>query len=61
MVYTAGSASLALLEILVHVESTLLPHYVGIPVRFDSDRIATSVASFQAGEVPNVPVVEVRV
>ena len=32
-----------------------------VPVRFDTDRIATSVASFHAGEVPNVPVVEVRV
>jgi len=32
-----------------------------VPVRFDTDRIATSVASFQAGEVPDVPVVEVRV
>lgn len=32
-----------------------------VPVRFDTDRIATSVASFQAGEVPNVPVVELRV
>lgn len=32
-----------------------------VPVRFDTDRIQTSVASFQAGEVPNVPVVEVRV
>ncbi|WP_425039189.1 phage distal tail protein, Rcc01695 family [Primorskyibacter sp. S187A] len=32
-----------------------------VPVRFDADRIATSVASFQAGEVPSVPVVEVRV
>ncbi|WP_417259019.1 TIGR02217 family protein [Celeribacter sp.] len=32
-----------------------------VPVRFDTDRIATSVASFQAGEVPNVPIVEVRV
>lgn len=32
-----------------------------VPVRFDSDRILTSVASFQAGDVPNVPVVEVRV
>ena len=31
-----------------------------VPVRFDTDRIATSVASFQAGEVPSVPVVEVR-
>lgn len=32
-----------------------------VPVRFDTDRIYTSVSSFQAGEVPNVPVVEVRV
>ena len=32
-----------------------------VPVRFDTDRIATSVASFQAGEVPSVPVVEVRI
>jgi uncharacterized protein (TIGR02217 family) len=32
-----------------------------VPVRFDTDRISTSVASFQAGDVPNVPVVEVRV
>ena len=32
-----------------------------VPVRFDTDLIQTSVASFQAGTVPNVPVVEVRV
>lgn len=32
-----------------------------VPVRFDTDRIETSVASFRAGEVPSVPVVEVRV
>jgi len=32
-----------------------------VPVRFDVDRIMTSVASFQAGDAPNVPVVEVRV
>jgi uncharacterized protein (TIGR02217 family) len=31
-----------------------------VPVRFDTDRIATSVASFRAGEVPAVPVIEVR-
>ncbi|MEM8653611.1 MAG: DUF2460 domain-containing protein [Pseudomonadota bacterium] len=30
-------------------------------VRFDTDQIQTSVASFQAGTVPNVPIVEVRV
>ena len=32
-----------------------------VPVRFDTDRIQTSAASFQAGDVPNVPVVEVRI
>ncbi len=32
-----------------------------VPVRFDTDRIETSVASFRAGEVPAVPVIEVRV
>ena len=31
-----------------------------VPVRFDSDHIHVSVASFQAGEAPQVPVVEVR-
>ncbi|WP_375172660.1 TIGR02217 family protein [Pseudooceanicola sp.] len=32
-----------------------------VPVRFDTDHIATSVASFQAGDMPSVPVVELRV
>ncbi len=32
-----------------------------VPVRFDTDRVQTSVASFQAGDMPSVPVVEVRV
>jgi len=32
-----------------------------VPVRFDIDRIQTSVASFQAGDAPSVPVVELRV
>jgi uncharacterized protein (TIGR02217 family) len=32
-----------------------------VPVRFDTDRIQTSVATFQAGSVPDVPIVEVRV
>lgn len=32
-----------------------------VPVRFDVDRIATSLASFQAGEIPNVPILELRV
>lgn len=31
-----------------------------VPVRFDTDQIRTSVATFQAGEVPDVPVVELR-
>ncbi len=32
-----------------------------VPVRFDTDRIQTSLASFQAGDVPNVPIVEIRI
>ena len=40
--YTAGSRSLALLEILVHAESTrLLGHYVLIPVTFDARFVET--------------------
>lgn len=31
-----------------------------IPVRFDIDHLALAVTSFQAGQVPSVPVVEVR-
>jgi uncharacterized protein (TIGR02217 family) len=31
-----------------------------VPVRFDTDQIRTSVASFKAGDVPTVPVVELR-
>ncbi|MEM1374164.1 MAG: DUF2460 domain-containing protein [Pseudomonadota bacterium] len=32
-----------------------------VPVRFDIDQIQTSVAAFNAGDAPSVPVVEVRV
>lgn len=32
-----------------------------VPVRFDTDAIQSSVASFKAGEIPNVPIVEVRI
>ena len=32
-----------------------------VPVRFDTDIIQTSVASFNAGDVPSVPIIEVRV
>lgn len=31
-----------------------------VPVRFDTDEIQTSVENFQAGTVPHVPVIEVR-
>lgn len=31
-----------------------------VPVRFDTDRISVSVASFHAGDLPDVPVIEVR-
>jgi uncharacterized protein (TIGR02217 family) len=32
-----------------------------VPVRFDSDRVMVSLESFGAGEMPNVPVIEVRI
>lgn len=32
-----------------------------VPVRFDSDQIAISVENFRAGQVPSVPIIEVRV
>ena len=32
-----------------------------VPVRFDTEIIQTSVANFQAGDVPSVPIIEVRV
>jgi uncharacterized protein (TIGR02217 family) len=32
-----------------------------VPVRFDADRLEVSVSGFEAGEVPSVPVVEIRV
>ena len=32
-----------------------------VPVRFETDRIDTSVAGFSIGEAPSVPVVEIRV
>ncbi|MCC1493415.1 DUF2460 domain-containing protein [Cognatishimia sp. F0-27] len=32
-----------------------------VPVRFDTDRITVSVATFNGGQVPDVPVLEVRV
>ncbi len=31
-----------------------------VPVRFDTDRLQVSVAAFQAGELPVVPLIEVR-
>jgi uncharacterized protein (TIGR02217 family) len=32
-----------------------------VPVRFDTDRIAASLTSLSAGEIPTIPVIEVRV
>ncbi len=32
-----------------------------VPVRFDTDAVRVSVSSFNAGEVPNVPVLEIRI
>lgn len=31
-----------------------------VPVRFDTDALQVSVASFNAGEIPSIPVIEIR-
>ncbi|WP_343314775.1 TIGR02217 family protein [Brucella sp. BE17] len=31
-----------------------------VAVRFDADRLTASIASFQAGEIPSIPIVEVK-
>ncbi len=30
-----------------------------IPARFDSDRLEASLASFRAGQIPTIPIIEV--
>lgn len=32
-----------------------------VPVRFDTDRIVASLAGFAAGDIPSIPIVEVRI
>lgn len=32
-----------------------------VPVRFDTDRITSSISTFNAGEIPSIPVIEVRI
>jgi uncharacterized protein (TIGR02217 family) len=32
-----------------------------VPVRFDTDRVTVNIAAFEAGEMPSIPVVEVRI
>jgi uncharacterized protein (TIGR02217 family) len=31
-----------------------------VPVRFDTDRLEINLATFSAGEIPNIPIIEVR-
>lgn len=45
----------------VHDASITSGFEFDVPVRFDTDRISTSLTSFAAGEIPNIPVIEVRV
>ena len=50
VVYAADSPALAMLEMLVHVEASLMPHYVVIPVRFRDDQTtAVDAASLPPG------------
>ena len=74
VVAVAGDQKIESLEFAVNAETgevtfTLAPDLgtrvtagfeFDVPVRFDTDTIQISVASFQAGDVPSVPIVEVR-
>ncbi|EAQ01242.1 hypothetical protein OB2597_04540 [Pseudooceanicola batsensis HTCC2597] len=55
------TGTIVLQEAPVHEAEVTAGFEFDVPVRFDTDRIATSVASFQAGDMPSVPVVELRV
>lgn len=57
--YATGSITLA--EAPASGEAITAGFEFDVPVRFDTDRIQVSVATFEAGQVPDVPVVEVRV
>lgn len=61
--YTVDMATglVTLTEVPAEGDSVTAGFEFDVPVRFDTDRIQVSVASFRAGDVPNVPVVEVRV
>jgi RES domain-containing protein len=50
VVYTAATTSLALLEILVNADTTLVPHYVAIPVTFDGSLMGVVDAGFLPGD-----------
>ena len=32
-----------------------------VPVRFNTDRIEVNLAAFEAGEIPSIPIIEVRI
>ena len=31
-----------------------------VPVRFDLDRLSVNLAAFEAGEIPSIPLIEIR-
>lgn len=44
-----------------HAGATISAGFVfDVPVRFDTDRLTASIASFQAGEIPSIPIIEVK-
>ena len=55
VVYTAATTSLALLEILVNSDTTLLRHYVAIPVTFDRALVEVVDADTLPGDWRSYP------
>lgn len=53
IVFTPGSAPGA-------AEAVTAGYEFDVPVRFDTDRLAVSLTAFNAGQIPSIPLVEVR-
>ncbi len=61
--FTVGSATGAVSFAAAPAVATVLTagFEFHVPVRFDTDRIEVNLAAFEAGEIPSIPVIEVRV
>src|SRR6266545_310148 len=60
VIYTSGSLSLALVEILVHLTSEILPVYSALRVEFDESLVTTAPAALPANWRDSPPPLETQ-